>query len=154
MRIVLPALLFLATFPSSAAEPTGTIDGQVTEGGKAVAGALVSAVAPQSWQPSAIVRTDPQGHFHFGALAPAKYGVTATAVGHTAGLTLDVAVAAGGSARADVKLGGESVVVSGAILDDTTGSPITDAKVVAARESEAEGGRRSRAHRVREPTPY
>src|SRR5262249_32278428 len=122
MRIGAIAFVLLMTLPAGAAEPAGAIDGTITDDGQAVPGALVAAIGPTRWKPAAIARSDAQGHFHLGPLPPAKYGVTATADNHTAGFTLGVVVAAG-NVHADVKLGGESNVVSGTIADDTTGKP-------------------------------
>jgi erythromycin esterase len=139
MRWLSVAILFLASVRTSAAQSTGAIEGIVTDAGKPVAGALVAAVEPQSPQPTALTRSDAQGVFRFAALAPTKYGVTATAEGHTAGLTLGIAVSTGKTARADVKLGGESIILSGTIVDDATGHPAKNAKVAAGRESEADG---------------
>lgn len=129
----------LVTLHADSAEQTASIEGTTADGGKGVSGALVAAIAMQSQNPSATARSDAQGHFRLGPLAPGKYGVTATAAGHTAGFTLDVAVTAGAVARADVKLGGEALAVSGMLVDDASGQPVSDGKLLAARESEVEG---------------
>jgi erythromycin esterase len=136
-----PALLVLLTLAAnaSAAETGGSIEGIVSDGGKPVARALVAAVPPHANEPALIVRSDAQGHFRLAPLPPAKYGVTATADGHTAGFTLDVAVAADTTAHADVKLGGEAITVAGNILDDATGQPVADASLFAARYSDVDG---------------
>jgi erythromycin esterase len=42
-------------------------------------------------------------------------------------------------ARADVKLGGEALAVSGMLVDEVSGQPLGDGKVLAARASEVEG---------------
>ncbi|MDB4964536.1 MAG: uncharacterized protein JWN44_225 [Myxococcales bacterium] len=131
--------LVLAAFPGAAADQTGVIEGTITDAGKPVAGALVAAVASQSPQPTALARSDAHGLFRFSALAPAKYGVTATAEGHTAGLTLGVAVVGGKRARVNVQMGGESITLSGTIVDDATGRPSKDAKIAASRESDVDG---------------
>lgn len=112
---------------ADAAKPTASIEGTIAEGGVVIAGALVAAIASQSQDAAATARSDAQGRFRIGALAPGKYGVTATAAGHTAGLTLNVAAAAGGTAHADVKLGGEAIEVAGSIADDLTGQPLMPA---------------------------
>ena len=114
----------LITLHADSAEPTASIEGTTADGGKGVAGALVAAIARQSQNATATVRSDAQGHFRLGPLSPGKYGVTATAAGHTAGFTLDVAVVAGAVARADVKLGGEALAVSGMLVDEVSGQPL------------------------------
>ncbi len=139
MRGSVIIMLSLISLGADAAEPTASIEGTISEGGVGVAGALVAAIASQSQDAAATTRSDAQGRFRIGALAPGKYGVTATAAGHTAGFTLDVAVAAGGTTHADVKLGGEAIEVAGAIVDDLTGQPLAEAKLRAARESDVEG---------------
>ncbi|HRI52604.1 MAG TPA: erythromycin esterase family protein [Pseudomonadota bacterium] len=124
---------------AAAAEPTASIAGTATDGGKPVAGALVAAIAMQSQDAAVTARSDAQGRFRLGPLLPGKYGVTATASGHTAGFTLGVAAAAGAVARTEVKLGGAALAVSGTVVDDLSGQPLSGAKLLAARESEVEG---------------
>ncbi len=132
-------LLSLVLRRADSAELTASIGGLATDGGKPVAGALVAAIAMQSQEPAATARSDAQGHFRLGPLAPGKYGVTATASGHTAGLTLDVAAVAGAVARVEVKLGGEALALAGMVVDEVSGQPLDGAKLVAARQSEVEG---------------
>jgi len=136
--ILIVSSLVIAT-AAGAAEPVGTIEGVVTDGGKPVAGAVVVAVDPGAWKPTATTHSDAQGRFRFTSLAPAKYGVNATASGHTAAFDLGVAVTAGAVTRTEVKLGGDGITVSGSLVDDATGNPLTDATVVIGRISDVEG---------------
>ena len=138
MQKVIVVLACLVVVRGNAAEQSGSIDGTVTDGAKPVPHALVAAIAAQKPAPTAIVRTDEHGKFHLTSLPSGTYGVTATAEGHTAGFTLDVVVDRG-SARADVKLGGESILLSGTIIADATGRPLKDTKIVAGRVSAVEG---------------
>lgn len=139
MQWILVLLIALLSRAADAAESPASIDGTIAEDGKPVAGALVAAIAGQATEPATTTRSDAQGRFRLGPLAPGKYGVTATAAGHTAGLTLGVAVAAGKATHADVQLGGEALEVTGSIVDDLTGEPLQEATLLAARVSEVEG---------------
>src|SRR5262249_34126355 len=70
---------------------------------------------------------------------PGTYGVTATAAGHTAGFILGVVVTPKASARADVKLGGDAITVSGTIVDDQTDRPVKGTTITLARYSDVDG---------------
>lgn len=136
----LPALLVLLSSgsPLAAAEPAAGIEGTVADDGRAVAGALVAAVTT-SGEIARTARSDAQGHFRLAPLPPGRYGVTATAKGHTAGLTLGVEVAAARVTSADIRLGGDSIIVRGTVLDDASAKPLADATLNASRISPLEG---------------
>jgi hypothetical protein len=86
MRWIPIVLLFLFPLQADSAEQAASIEGTMTDGGSGVAGALVAAISATAQDPAAITRSDAQGRFRLGPLAPGKYGVTATVARHTAGL--------------------------------------------------------------------
>ena len=133
--------LLPAVAHAEAAASPGAIEGRVTDGGRPVAGALVAAIPFGSTTQEIAARTvsDASGHFRLSGLKPHTYGVTATATGHTGGLNINIKVAAGAAQHADVAMGGDGYLVSGRIVDATTGQPIDKATLFAGRVSDVDG---------------
>jgi erythromycin esterase len=109
--------------------------------GAPLAGALVAAVpadATETGRVAGLVTSNADGTFALERLAPAAYGVTATAGGHEGAFVGHVVVEATQPARADLKLGAGGVTFDGTVTD-LGGHPIGAALVACGRSSKEAG---------------
>jgi erythromycin esterase len=82
--------------------------------------------------------TDARGAFRFATAPAGRYGVTATLAGSAAAYGGAHDVKPGASLRVDLKLGAQSFEVTGTVRD-SSGAPVSEARIQAARFSPDEG---------------
>ncbi|MCB9718728.1 MAG: carboxypeptidase regulatory-like domain-containing protein [Myxococcales bacterium] len=103
----------------TADEPALRLSGRVEAEGKPVAGAVVSLLAEQGDDPSA-VRTDAQGRFELTGLAPGHYAASATAAGYLPAVQRGLDLHADATLTLTLDVGGHPL--RGTVSDVTGGS--------------------------------
>jgi outer membrane receptor protein involved in Fe transport len=95
--------LLLAALPAAAQEQTGALEGVITDAtGAVVPGVTVEAKSATGSVVSTV--TDGQGAYHFPALAPGTYEVTASLTGFTSVKNTEVRLALGQTLKVDMAL--------------------------------------------------